>query len=463
MNKMLGRAKVSFAALLLAAGCATPLQQETRANWERVALAADAASSPDASLLAIDAADPSPMPSDLADYLRIAALNSPALKAAFERWKAALERMPQLRSLPDPKFTYGFFIREVETRVGAQKQRVGLMQAFPWLSKLRLRGDLAARQARVHQHLYDAEKLKLFFQVRNVYYEYFYLARAIEIVGENMELLSNLEAAIRVRYAAGAASHPNLIQTQVELGKLEDRLKSLQDLRPALVARLNAVLGRDITTPIPWPGSRPKETEALDQDELLAALAEDNPELKAALARIRAAQTATDLARLQFYPDFALGLNYIQTDPRSDMGPSDNGKDPVLATFQMTLPLWYEKNRAAVREASAKRSAAQFARANQVYRLSADLRVALYHYDDARRKVNLFRDTLVPKAQQALTAAMRAFAAGKGRFLDVIDTERSLLEFRLLAERALANQAIRLAELEQLAGRGLRTKKGGTP
>ncbi len=445
-----------LAALTALAGCATPLQRQTRNEWNELNRAIEAAGNAENSTQ--DAAAAEETPRDLADYLRTAARNNPGLKAAFRRWKAAIERVPQLRALPDPKFTYGYFIDSVETRVGPQEQRVGVMQMFPWLSKLRLRGDKAARQARVQMHLYQAQKLQLFYRVRKAYNDFAYLARAIAIVDENLELLRNLEATVRVRYAAGAAGHPNLIQTQVELGKLEDRLKSLQDLRPAHVARLNAAMGRDVNTPVPWPTGRQEDTPALAPQELLTALAEDNPDLAAARERIQAAEVGTELATTQSYPDFGLGLTYIETGERSDADPHEEGKDAVLAMFEMTLPLWLEKNRAAVREANAEQHAARQAHADQLHRLSADLRVALYHYDDARRKVNLFRDTLVPKAEQSLTAARAAFTAGEGRFLDVIDAERTLLEFRLQAELALADQAIRLAELERLAGRSLRNE-----
>jgi outer membrane protein TolC len=82
--------------------------------------------------------------------------------------------------------------------------------------------------------------------------------------------------------------------------------------------------------------------------------------------------------------------------------------------------------------------------------------VSLYKYDDAARKLNLFRDTLVPKAEQALKTAQRAFSSEKASYLDMIDTERQLLEFRLMEERALVDRNIRLAELEKLCGRELR-------
>jgi len=70
------------------------------------------------------------------DYLRYAALNNAGLKAAFEQWRVAIEQIPQAEALPDPKFTYGYFIREVETRVGPQRQKFGIMQVFPWFGKI---------------------------------------------------------------------------------------------------------------------------------------------------------------------------------------------------------------------------------------------------------------------------------------------------------------------------------------
>ena len=77
---------------------------------------------------------------ELPDLLAYAALNNPGLEAAFHRWKAALERVPQAKSLPDPRFTYRYFIEEVETRVGAQRQRFAIAQTFPWFGKLKLQG-----------------------------------------------------------------------------------------------------------------------------------------------------------------------------------------------------------------------------------------------------------------------------------------------------------------------------------
>ncbi len=114
----------------------------------------------------------------LKDFLAYAALNNPQLEAAFNRWKAALEMVSQARTLPDPRFNYGYFIQEVETRVGPQEQRVGLSQMFPWFGKLKLRGEAALEGANAAQQQYEAAKLKLFDEVNQAYYELYYLGRA---------------------------------------------------------------------------------------------------------------------------------------------------------------------------------------------------------------------------------------------------------------------------------------------
>ncbi len=88
----------------------------------------------------------------LEDCRAHAALASPRLRAGFETWRAALERIPQVGSLPDPRFTFAWFVRSVETRVGPQKRRYALHQTFPWFGTLSLREDVASLNARAARH-----------------------------------------------------------------------------------------------------------------------------------------------------------------------------------------------------------------------------------------------------------------------------------------------------------------------
>ena len=397
----------------------------------------------------------------LGDYLTYAALTSPALKAAFERWQAALEKVPQERSLPDPRLTYGYFVQGVETRAGPQQQKLALAQTFPWRGKLDLGTKAASQAAEAARERYESERLALFHAVRDAYYELYYLSRALAIFQENRELLKYIEQVVRTRYATAAAGHSELIRVQIELAKLEDRVQTLTELRGPIVARLNAALNRPAAAEVPWPGSIPEERIQATDEEILAWAASANPALKALGHEVDARRYGVLLARKGYYPDLTLGLEYIQTGHAGMPGSVDSGKDPVIATISVNLPVWQGKYQAAEREAAAQLRVAQSVKLQRQNALNAEIKRVLYELGDAERKIDLYAATLLPKARESMKATEAAFRAGTATFLDLMDAERVLLEFELSRERALANYAQRLAELEMLVGRELpRIAKG---
>jgi cobalt-zinc-cadmium efflux system outer membrane protein len=386
------------------------------------------------------------------DYLRYAALNNAGLEANFNRWKAELEREPQVTSLPDPRFNYTYFIEEVETRVGPQRQKFGLAQMFPWFGKLRLQGTAAAEAAAAAQQDYEKTKLALFYRVKAAYHEYWYLAQAITVTEQNLKLVKNLEAVARTRFKAGATPSSAVIQAQVEIGKLDDRLQSLESLRKPIVAKLNAVLNRPTHLLLPWPRSLPKFAVAFTDEEALQRLAENNPDLRRLGHLVAKEEAGIKLAKKDYYPDITLGVDYVQTEEARMAGASDSGKDAVMAMVSVNLPIWYGKYRAAEREARRRKAAAEKDREDTGKRLEADLELALYHFRDAQRKIDLYGDTLVPKAEQSLKAVLQEFEAGSTGFISLIDAQRLLLEFQLAHQRAQADRGQRLAEIEMLTG-----------
>ena len=94
--------------------------------------------------------------STLSNYLIYAALNNPGLESAFNKWKAALEKVPQVRTLSDPIFSYEYSIKSEESVLR-------LEQEFPWFGKLDLEGQMALQEANIEGQMYQEEKLKLFY------------------------------------------------------------------------------------------------------------------------------------------------------------------------------------------------------------------------------------------------------------------------------------------------------------
>jgi cobalt-zinc-cadmium efflux system outer membrane protein len=389
----------------------------------------------------------------LSDYLRYAALNNAGLKAAFEQWRMAVEQVPQAQSLPDPKFTYGYFIQEVETRVGPQENRLDIMQTFPWFGKIEARTDAAAAAAKAARQQYEAAKLKLFFEVNDAYYEYVYLASAIKIAQENLELIKHFEQVARTKYATAAIGHPDVIRAQVELAKLEDHVKTLEELRTPIVARLNAGLNRQSLEMLPWPQERQNlQTEKVGREKVIALLRQQNPQLKALDFERQAAAGRLELAKKKFWPDVGVGLGWIDTGSAMNPNTPDSGKDPIILMFTMNVPIWRDSYKAAELQAKADvlRTTQQKTETENVIIARAER--ALYDFEDSSRKINLYGNVLVPKAEELVRASETAYQAGTIDFLSLINAQQKLLEFQLRYERAVADNQQGLARLQMLVG-----------
>ena len=161
------------------------------------------------------------------------------------------------------------------------------------------------------------------------------------------------------------------------------------------------------------------------------------------------------LAKQRYFPDITLGVEWIETDRRGGQDFSNTGDDPVIGTVSVTLPVWWRKYAAGVREAEARRLAAVRHRADRELALQSDLQFALYRYRDAERKIDLYGNALILKGREALEANFTAYESGKADFLDLLEAQRLLLEFRLAYQRAISDHAQRLAEIEMLVGTAL--------
>ncbi len=394
-------------------------------------------------------------PRKLEDYLRIAALQNAGLKTAFEQWKAAIEQVPQAKALPDPKFTYGYYIQEIETRTGPQKQRFNITQTFPWFGVIESKTDIASTKAKAAHQNYEAMKLELFHNVKNSFYEYAYLGKAIEIAKQNVELMKYLEEVARTRYATSTGSHPDIIRAQIELAILEDKLKSLEKLQEPIVVGLNSILNRESNLPLPWPELEKTVPVTINKQELINTMISNNPKLLAQDFDIVSAKAGIELAKKKFYPDLSFGLDWIQTDDAIMSGVKDSGKDPIIAMLTINLPIWTESYKAAEIQARTQTRILSAKKEQSQNDMIAQFEKSQYEYEDSIRKMSLYEDTLIPRAQEMLEASETAYQAGTVDFLSLIDAQRTLLEFKLSYEREYTRNMQKMAALEMLTGKEL--------
>lgn len=397
-----------------------------------------------------------PVPSSVAALESLVLRRSPALTAAFERWRAALERAPQARSLPNPQLKLVHYLEEVETRVGPQRNRVGLMQKIPWPSKLTRSADAATFEAQRLRRELDDLRAALTLKVRLGWLDLYDLRRTIAVTRESMQVLDSYGKIAQIRFRTAGMRHPDVIRVQIEIGRLEDRLQSLTDRRRPLSAVLNALLDRRSDAEIPWPETVPEWLEAdadLDVESLGKEIASANPELAALRQAVERAGALSERADAEFFPDFLFGVDVIDTGAAQNRNLRGSGKDPILLTFGLSLPIWGGRIQAGRREAQARQRSARSRLADRTRALESELQKALFDRRDAERKAALYDRTLIPKAEEAQRALSAAYQTGKGDFLSLLDIERTLLTYRLEFETALADSARAAARIQRLRGR----------
>ena len=396
---------------------------------------------------------PSGEKASLAYYLKIIRQNNPQLKAAYYRWQASLQKAPQVTALPDPNFTYGYFVENVETRVGPQRHKIGISQKLPWKGKLRLKGDIALESAGMTQAQYEDKKLKLECMFKKSYFEYYYVGKVISTTREHIVLLKEVENVVTVKYQTQGTSHSHLVKIQVEIDRLQDKLETIYEFKQPIVAKLNAILGRGVAEYIPVPENIDvlvKLELPFSEKEMVNFVKRKNPELKRLSYQVGREKLSVDLARKKALPDFKVGLQWIYTGHAVMQGLKDSGKDPIIFTVGLNLPIFRKKYRAMEMEAKASYFATISQRQDKQNDLVSQVQMLLYRYRDAVRKIELYRDKIIPSAEESLKVTVTSFEVGRSSFLDMIDAEKTLLEFHLSYHRALADCLKATAEIEMI-------------
>jgi len=397
----------------------------------------------------------------LDDMLRLGALQNGKLKARFYAWKAAVADIAKAKSLDDPQLTFKTFIEEVETRVGPQKYGYGISQKFPFFGKRWTHGGIATDVSRQHYAAYQKTKLDLFYQITDAYLEYWYLHTSIAVTKENEKLLSRLEKVAQDKFRGSQQSNQDLLKVQVELGKIANDLLSLEDYKVPLVARLNALLHREADTFIGVPELDTFRYAELSSEEVLyKALAENNPDIEKANRRIEETHKKVRLAKLDYFPDISLGVDYIHVDD-GPLNVADNGDDAMAVMVKVNVPLWFQKQAGQLVSAKSHKRSAHAAHGQLMRDLASQLQLLYFKLRDAEREIRLYKDALIPKTEQSVDAAEISYKSGSIDFLSLIEAERELLNFRLSYYRAMRDYEQTRAELEMILGQSLDEIKEG--
>ncbi len=375
---------------------------------------------------------------ELHALLREAMEHNPDIHAARQRWEAARAIIPQATSLPDPTVSLSY--EKVEER----EWRYGVKQEFPFPGKLRLRGEVATREAERMEQEYLAVPRRVLARLKEAFYERAFVHTAIGVVLQSKVLLQNFEQTAQARYAVGRGVQQDVFRAQTEISRLLARLATLEQRQASLQAEINRLANRSPAEPL---GTPPMLTVTPLQRDLadLHAQLDASPLLRAQRKGVERSDQTLALAKREYFPDFEIDMRGIRNETLRK-----NGYELMLG---VKVPLYYAtKQRAGVREALANREAAvhdvQAVRQELRFRLQDNLVQA----QRAARLIAVLTEAIIPQAHLTLEAAQAGYAVGKVDFLTLLSSLLTLQDNELELHEQITEHEKALARLDEILG-----------
>jgi len=435
-------------------------------------------------------------------YLEIAAKNNPSVQQKFTEYQAALQKVPQVGSLPDPELNVGVFLSPMELIGGKQVADIRLMQMFPWFGQLKNAKDEMSLMAKAKFESFRETKLQVYYDVQRTWNELQKVQQSILINEKNLEILHSLERLSVVKFKAassggGASSGPSgtsgnsasvpnssgmnlmgggagtsapqtsaamsfspmtssggsgladIYRIQMETGELENSIALLKNQVQTITARFNNYLNREPLTVVTLP-------EKLEADSLaysLTAVSDSMLTQSPMLGMLEYEQQSLDARKTMVtkmgYPMVGLGLNYSLIN-KSEMSTSAmNGSDMIMPMVTVTLPIYRKKYKAMREEVELMKTANKQGYQATSNALQTEYYEAIQFYQDALRRMKLYQNQY-ELAERSLNILRKSFAASGSDLTDVLRVRQQTLDYELKEIEAISDNNTAIAWIKRL-------------
>jgi len=395
-------------------------------------------------------------PTTLADLLTEAEKNNPQIQAARHGWQSAKQIPTQVATLPDPQVVLQ------QTNVGSPRPfagysnsdfayiGVGFSQDLPYPGKLRLRGEIAQKDADASQQKYESLRRAVLAAVKMAYFQLGYLAKRQKILDEDAQLLQQVEQAAESRYRNGLGNQQDVLQAQLERTKLLREINMNQLEQGKLQAELKNLLNRSQTSTDIETAELSESTPVYNFDQLLAEAKASNPELAGMQKMVEREGLQIDLAKKDFYPDFNVQGMWQRTDP-------SQFRAYYQFTVGMRIPIYRSRRqRPELAQAEADRDRVKSEFEMQSQQTAFQLRRQFLTAEKSAELLKIYRDGLMPQARAELQAGMAAYQSNRQDFQALLASFLDLLKLDEEYWQTLSEHETALAQMEELTGLTLR-------
>lgn len=395
-------------------------------------------------------------PTPLSELLAEAEKHNPQIEAARHGWEAAKQVPTQVSTLPDPQFN----LQHVS--VGSPRPFAGytnsdfaylgfgVSQDIPYPGKLRLKGEIAKRDADVSQQQIESVRRSVLAELKAGYFQLAYLSKTLVILEQDGELLKQVQQAADARYRSGMGTQQDLLQAQLQQTKLLREIAMHHLETGKIEAQLKQLLNRPQDSPDIEPTDLVETPLAQTYAELLAAAEVQNPEIASAKKTIDKQSLQVDLAHKDFYPDFNVQYMWQRTDPTQF-------RAYYMLSVGVRVPIYRSrKQRPELAQAEAEKLRAGSELQMQSQQVAAELRTQYVLAQQTSELLKINREGLSLQSRSEFQAALATYQSNKQDFQALLTAFLDVLRLDEEYWQNVAEYETAIARLEQITGLLLR-------
>ena len=335
---------------------------------------------------------------------------------------------------------------------------LSLSQTLPGAGKRALRTNVAESDVDLAKAQLEQVRLEVRVKVHKAFDDLLLAQGELRIHDQHVEIARQAIEAARIKYAVGKVSQQDILKAQVTLTGLAEHMIRFDRDADLARARLNTLLGRGPTVPLKVYGDY-SVLVSLPAAQTLEDLAvQSRPDLVGAREAAERSRKEQSLARKVYLPDFTVSAGYML------MQPGQNMRNNYMVEGSMNLPwLNHRKHDAEIAQANAtvtEQDAELVALRDAAF---GQIQDALVEARAAQQLAHMYHDQLRPQAEATLQASVIAYENDKTDFLDLLDSQMTVVDVDLDWFQAVADFDARLADLELATGTSLDQQQQTAP
>ncbi len=388
--------------------------------------------------------------SQLALLIEQAMRQNPEIVAATRKMEALKQEVILEKALEDPEFTLTQYEAPSNFDLSHPAQTwYGVGQVFPFPGKRAMKGKIAEKEVEVQFQALQATIRESILKIKTAYYQLFLANQGINIHLTHQVLLDEFTRSAQQKYTAGSGTQQDIVKAEVELSKLHNSLLALEQEKINAETTLNTLLNQPADT-FQEISEEPAGAEfKYTPEELIPSALKRRPEVMAAHLQIEKKEMSLSLAEKYLYPDFMAELSYMQ----SHLGEENKW----MAVGKVNLPwIFNRKYQAKINQIRLEKEETEAELKGIENRTLGELRILYFKIKSLEKSLDMYKNGILPQAEQALKASQIAYKSGKTDFLNVIDSERTLKDLEMNYFETLVDFNQRISELENLVGKDLK-------